>query len=340
MNLPRLLASSALVAASLSTIPALAGDVEAAKALFDRAVADLEAGHYDTACPALANSYKLDPRPGTLFALAECEIKAGHLAAAAARYDEYLALYPTLSADKKAKQGDREKMARAQRLALEPKVAELTLALAPSAPKGTVVTRDGAPVDERSLGVAVPVDPGEHVVTVQGPGGDATTTSVTLAAGEKRAVALEVKGKGEGASSVVTPAAQAQAPEGGANKAVLIAGGVVGGGAILAGAVFAGLYASKASAARSDFNAISPSMACPPASSPSLTGACATLASALNSKATFGSAAVGLLVAGGVVGVGTVVYGVVAGRGPKATGVRVVPVVTGEGGGVLVEGAF
>jgi hypothetical protein len=342
MRLPRLAASASLLVACFLSIPAFAGDPEAAKALFERGVADLEAGRYDAACPAIEESYKLDPRPGTLFALAECETKRGHIAAAVARYDEYLTLYPTLSADKKAKQGDREKMARAQRLALESKVAELTLVLAPSVPKGTAVTRDGAPVDAKAFGVPAPVDPGEHVITVQGPGADATTIRVTLAAGEKRAIALEVKGQGEDARGpMFEPAPQPQAPEGrGANKTVLIAGGVVGGAAIVAGAALAGLYASKASSAESEYDAIAKTMACPPASSPNLTGPCGTLASTLNSKATFGSAAVGLLVAGGVVGIGTVVYGVAASRGPKATGVRVLPVVTGDGGGLVVEGAF
>jgi hypothetical protein len=341
MNLPRLITSSSLLAISFLSIPALAAGPDDAAVLFDRGVADLEAGRYDAACPAIEQSYMLDPRPGTLFALAECEMKRGHLGAAAARYDEYLALYPTLSADKRAKQGDREKMARAQRVALGAKVAELTLVLSPSAAKGTVVTRDDAPVDEQSLSVPVPVDPGEHVITVQAPGGDAAETRVTLAAGEKRAVALEAKGKGEGAPSpVVAQVAQSPAPKGGANLAVLFAGGLVGGGAIVVGAVFAGLYASKSSTAQSEFDAIPKTMACPPAGSSNLTGPCATLASTLNSRATFGSAAVGLLVAGGLVDIGTIVYGVVASRGSRATGVRVLPVVTGEGGGFRVEGAF
>src|SRR5580704_16022315 len=111
MNLPRLITSSSLLAISFLSIPALAAGPDDAAVLFDRGVADLEAGRYDAACPAIEQSYKLDPRPGTLFALAECEMKRGHLGAAAARYDQYLALYPTLSADKRAKQGDREKMA-------------------------------------------------------------------------------------------------------------------------------------------------------------------------------------------------------------------------------------
>ena len=42
--------------------------------------------------PRFAESHRLDPRPGTLFALASCEEKRGRLAAAVRIYDEYLAL--------------------------------------------------------------------------------------------------------------------------------------------------------------------------------------------------------------------------------------------------------
>ena len=66
--------------------PALAaGPVDAAKALFDRGVEQLEAGHFNRACPAIEKSYQLDPRPGTLFTLAECEAKRGRLATAVQR---------------------------------------------------------------------------------------------------------------------------------------------------------------------------------------------------------------------------------------------------------------
>ena len=85
------------------------------------------------ACPDIAGSYKLDPYPGTLFAMAECEAAAGRIATAAAHYEEYLALYDSLSPDKKAKQGTRHRDSLAQKATLTPLVPKLTLVLPPNA---------------------------------------------------------------------------------------------------------------------------------------------------------------------------------------------------------------
>ena len=86
-------------------------------------------------------SYKLDPRAGTLFTLAECEAKRGRLATAMARYDDYLSLYARLSEEQLRKQGVREKIARNQKVALSLQVPELTLLLPSEAPAGTVSRR-------------------------------------------------------------------------------------------------------------------------------------------------------------------------------------------------------
>ncbi len=83
-----LLVSAALL---LSGGVAAAQDISAAKALFEKGVEDLQAGKLDTACPALAGeSYRMDPRPGTLFTLADCFDRAGTPASATARYEDYL----------------------------------------------------------------------------------------------------------------------------------------------------------------------------------------------------------------------------------------------------------
>jgi hypothetical protein len=80
MTFARLIAPGLLLAACLGTLPALAEDPgaaqdakAAAKALFDRGIDERDAHRYESACPALAESYELDPRPGTLLYLAECE---------------------------------------------------------------------------------------------------------------------------------------------------------------------------------------------------------------------------------------------------------------------------
>jgi hypothetical protein len=173
--------------------PALAEDVEAATTLFNRGLSDMEAGWYTTACPALAESQRLDPRPGRLFTLSQCEVRWGRVATAVTRLAEYLQLYEHLPPDQKAKQEERSKVAKDQLSKLTPEVPELTLSLPPGAPAGTLVKRDDAVVAGAALGVSLPVDPGEHVVSTQAPGGTVWELRFTLARGEKRPLMLEVK---------------------------------------------------------------------------------------------------------------------------------------------------
>src|SRR5262249_34131239 len=123
---------------------ARAQDEAAASAQFDRGLADMLAGRYDTGCPALAESYRLDAQPGALFTLAECEARWNKTAAALTHYDEYLGLVQRMASSDRAKQGSRPEVARQHRDAIAPLVPQLTVVLPNSAPPGTVVKRDGA----------------------------------------------------------------------------------------------------------------------------------------------------------------------------------------------------
>jgi hypothetical protein len=151
----------------------------------------MEAGRYDSACPTLKESQRLDPRMGTLFTLAECEAKGGMIASAVAHYDEYLRLYSRLAPQQKTTQAGREKVSAAQKAALSPQVPYVTLILR-DAPAGTTVKWDDMVFNLPALGVPLPVNPGEHVVITQVPGGANSTTRVTIAKAERKQVELKV----------------------------------------------------------------------------------------------------------------------------------------------------
>ncbi|KYG05311.1 hypothetical protein BE21_41555 [Sorangium cellulosum] len=222
----RRIAPLALVLCSLAAAaPAAAQDSAAAEALFNQGLADMEAGRYEAGCKAIAESHRLEPKLGALFTLATCESRWGRIAAASAHFGEYLAQVEQLPPEQKSRQGDRPKVARQERDRLAPLVPELSLALPPGAPTGTVVKRDGGVVDGAALGASVPVEPGEHVVSTQAPGGSVWETRIQLAQGEKKRVELQVNG------------AEA-APAGGASgrrTAVYVAGGVGVAGLVLGG---------------------------------------------------------------------------------------------------------
>jgi hypothetical protein len=338
--------SSALAAvlvfgAALTATRAFAAAPDPAQALFDRGLEAFKAGRYDVACPALEQSYKLDPLPGALFTLAECELKRGHLAAASARYDEYLRVYAALPPDKQAKQAERERIAVSQRAAIASRVAELTLVLPAGAPRETQVMRDGVPVAAAALGVPALVDPGEHVITIQVPGRPPNEMRVSLSAGEKKGVALEVRL--EAASSAVSVSVGEQSAESGqpsgANRTLIIAGGAVAGVAVVAGAIFVGLWASKGSSASSLASMVPAHMGCPP-SGMGGSQTCVSLTSALDSQATFGNVAIGAFAAAGAVGIATLVYGLAGGGHAPRAGLVVAPSVTAQGGSVLLKGSF
>ncbi|MGK3960160.1 hypothetical protein WMF01_06240 [Sorangium sp. So ce1667] len=164
-----------------------------AESHFNRGLADMLAGRYQTGCPALAESHRLDPRPGRLFTLAECEAKWGRIATAAARYNDYLAMYSRMSEADRLRQLERHKVALEQRDALAPLVPKLTLSLPSDAPAGTVVQHDGITLERPSLGVPLPVNPGEHVVTTQAPRGPVHEMRFTIGRSESKTLELEVE---------------------------------------------------------------------------------------------------------------------------------------------------
>ncbi len=179
----------AAAAAMMAPAVALAQDAAAARALFDRGLADMQAGRYATGCPAIADSYRLDPHPGELFTLAECEARWGKVASSVAHFQDYLGDYHQLPGDEQARQRAREKIATDQIARLTPRVPQLTLRL-PPAPKGTKVIRDGTELGAASLNGPLPVDPGEHLVAVVTADGGKTEQRFSLAEGETKVVEL------------------------------------------------------------------------------------------------------------------------------------------------------
>ena len=162
------------------------------QAQFDYGLAEMEGGRYATGCPALAESYRLDPHPGVLFTLAECENRWGSSRRRSRTTRRTSILFAHMSDAEKGRQRARERVASAQRERLRGEVPQLAIALPPSAPPGTTVSRDGARLGAPSLGVAAPVDPGEHVVVAKTPDGVAHESRVNVARGEHRSLVLDL----------------------------------------------------------------------------------------------------------------------------------------------------
>ena len=189
----------ALVAPVLALLLASGGDahgqasVATAEVLFQEGVKQLEAGHLDVACTKLRDSDKLDPANGTKLALASCEERRGRLATAWGLYK--VALGRVAPTDKRIPAVN-ERIA-----AIEPRLARVVVKLDPGAPAGTKVREGDAEVLASTFGVAVPVDPGEHVYTVEAEGYEAATVKVQ-AAEKKTADVLAKPGAKKAAAAV------------------------------------------------------------------------------------------------------------------------------------------
>lgn len=177
--------ATASATASASTDPA--------QALFDAGLADMEAGRVEKACPAIEASQRMDPRPGTLFTLAECEAQRGRAATAIRYYAEYLGLYKNFTPAKKNEQRDRAKTCEEQLRKLDLLAPKLTIVIVAGGGPDVIVKRDGEIVADLSLGTALAVDPGDHVITAQAPDGPESSVRVALAPGESKRVDLRVQ---------------------------------------------------------------------------------------------------------------------------------------------------
>lgn len=133
----------------------------AAEVMFEAGREAMAAGNFDLACEKFEASMKLDPAPGTLMNLGNCEERRGRVASAWERY---------IAAQRELPETDRRKAFAAKKVKeLEPLVPHATIVLADDAPEDTQVHREGIDLTG-SLGVRLPLDPGTHRIVAVAPG--------------------------------------------------------------------------------------------------------------------------------------------------------------------------
>lgn len=135
-----------------------------AQQLFEAALADIEKGDIASACPKFLASQKADPKTSTLLNLANCYEKNGQTASAWGAFKE-----GELTARKIGRE-DWAKTAADRAKALESRLVRLTVVAPKLKYEGLQIKRDATVLLDGELGVAIPVDPGEHVVAAKAPG--------------------------------------------------------------------------------------------------------------------------------------------------------------------------
>ncbi len=158
-----LVALAAFAAPCVALAQAVPRDPVTAEALFVEGKQLLAAKDYAGACPKLAESQRLDPSGGTIFALALCYEGAGKVATAWATFNE------ALSEARRDKRADREAGALEHVHALEHQLTRVRIDVPHPVP-GLELFRDGVAIGSVLWGTAVPIDPGRYTFEARAPG--------------------------------------------------------------------------------------------------------------------------------------------------------------------------
>jgi len=258
MNVPRRSLTILPVLAALAfvgrTATAQGRDASAADALFQTAREAAARGDEVTACLRFAESYRLDPAPGTLLNVAHCEERQGKLATSYADLNQVLEHLPG---------GDfRVPYVRAQLASLKARVPTFTLIL--TAASGARVLRNDVELREASFGVPLPVDPGRHVFVVKAAGHRDGLQEVTIREGQHLSLTLtagrpmsdESGGPATHDGHEVSPSTPSlPATEGRGPRPLAVGAFALGGIGLVTGAVTAWMFASAASTYRSHCDA-------------------------------------------------------------------------------------
>ena len=179
-----LLPPAVLLGAPAAAHAQSASEVAAARALFEEGVAAAGGSRWADALSAFERSYEIAPRSTTLLNLAGAQVQLGQLVAAAESYRRLIRDAGSNARERRLRDQAREALE-----ALEPRIARLTLRIA-ELDDGDAITLDEAEVAHALVGVATPVDPGSHRVSVRRGRAEIGTASVTLSEGESRDVTV------------------------------------------------------------------------------------------------------------------------------------------------------
>jgi hypothetical protein len=170
---------------ALVSQPVLAETPAAATAevLFRDGRESMKKGDFQAAMENFAESYRLDPSIGTLLNLALCEEKTGRLTGAWLHLRELL--------EKAPEQDERRPLARRRLADLDRRIPRLTIVLHPAKPPPASIRLDGTVIGRVSTGVPLPVDPGEHELTVASPHGAEKKQVASLSEGQSFVMVAE-----------------------------------------------------------------------------------------------------------------------------------------------------
>jgi hypothetical protein len=228
----------------------------AARAAATEGVRAFEAGRYQEALDYCKRAEAIMHAPTHLLLIARASAKLGKLVEAQEAY--FRIQRDSLAPDAPPAFLDAQRKANDEQAALAPRVPSLKVELEGGTAQDVTVTLDGAPLPAALIGIAAPVNPGDHALEAKGAHAAGEPTNVTIAEGAHPTVTLVLKpvaaslqpgAAGEAARSEAPPS---EAPD----RAGMRIGGWLGLGVGAAGVVAGTLFALKNRSNRNDANAL------------------------------------------------------------------------------------
>jgi hypothetical protein len=309
--------------------PAAGKKADDADTLFHKGGVAFDAGKMDQAYPLLKAAWALKQTHDIAGNLAQVELALGKYRDAAEHIAYALAHFPpSIQSDR------RDKMKKALD-EIRPKLGVLTIKI--NRPEATVSV-DGKAIGVSPIAAEVFVEPGAHTVKAELKGSPAVEAAVQVGKGASQEVTLTLE-QAEGVTPPPPPVLPPtkEEPRPGPNKAIVLAGAGASGAALVAGVVFTVLANGRASAAREKAHGLITATGSETCVQP--VGACGELAGLYHDRVTFSNTAAWSFISAGALGAATGIYALATRSKPKA-GVGAAPVVTANGGGFVVGGAW
>jgi hypothetical protein len=161
-----------------------------ADVFFNSGVKAMVEGQFDIGCPDLAKSYQLDPKAGTLFALADCERQWGHLTAAMGHFGEYLKRMQGMSPDKREKYAQDIRLAKDYKAELLRDIPKLVIVLPAYVPSDARVLLNGTLLEPQTLDKALFVEPGNYLIRLEVEDAPPIEKKVRVEKGETKTIDL------------------------------------------------------------------------------------------------------------------------------------------------------
>ncbi len=242
-------------------------DRAAARAAATEGLRAFQEGRFQDAVDLCSRAEVLMHAPTHLLLVARAQAKLGHLVEAQEAY--FRIKREHLASDAPRAFVDAQASANEEQAALAPRVPTLKVNLEGASAKDVTLTVDGQSVPSALIGLARPINPGQHTLAARAPTAESDPANVMVPEGASQSITLTLHPVAAGATSVAAttgpepapPAAETPEPSGGGGA--LRVGGWIGVGVGAAGAIVGTLFVMKNHSDLNDANALCGAKGCP-----------------------------------------------------------------------------